>query len=129
MTEYPVCKLVAESEIGIPKVLNKQRLNEFTWISIPSLIAKTCYLYDVCEVCPKYKHVDSYADIFVVAEEKYPWIKVKSSELNQSVGTHIYALDYVNPSTNDTMSIYFAYILQDDDSEKPYIYMNRESDS
>lgn len=128
MVEYPVCKLKAEAEIGVPKILNKQRLEEFIWISIPTLIARTCYLYDVQEVCPKYRAIENYVEIFEI-RDKYPWIKVKSSGLNQSIGTHVYALDYVNPSTNDTMSIYFAYIIQDDNPEKPYIYMNREDDN
>lgn len=124
MAEYPVCSLLADEAIGNPQVLNKQTLSEYIYVSIRPHIAQNCALYDVCEVCPKFVPVD-YHD-FIIPEGHYPWVRVKSSKLNLSIGLHVYELKYVAVDSNATFSLYFAYILQDNEPDKPYIYMNRE---
>lgn len=124
MAEYPVCSLLADEAISNPKVINKQTLNEYIYVSIPPHIACNCALYGVCEVCPKFVPLD-YAD-FIILEGHHPWVRVKSNKLNLSIGLHVYELKYVDTSSNATFSLHFAYILQDNDPDKPYIYMDRE---
>lgn len=125
--KYPVQIIKANVETHDVKVLNKQTLNAFVYIEIPKYIAQDCVLYAVSEVCPKFVAIPDYNEfISIHGDKNYPWLDVASSRLNQSVGTHVYELEYVNPDTNATFSLYFAYILQDNDPEKPYIYMQRE---
>ena len=127
MTKYPVQIVKADVEIHGSKVLNKQTLNAFVYIEIPAYIAQSCVLYAVSEVCPKFVAIPNYTEFVSIHEDKsYPWLDIKSDGLNHSIGLHVYELEYVNPETNATFSLYFSYIMQDNDPSKPYIYMDRE---
>lgn len=125
--EYPVCTLIADSCVNNTKVLNKQTLNAFIYIEIPPKIAQNCALIGVSEIVPKFKRLEDYAETFI-PQDNYPWVRVQSDKLNVTPGMHVYDLEYVDTFSNATMSLYFAYILQDDDPEKLYIYMTRQEE-
>jgi hypothetical protein len=55
-----------------------------------------------------------------------PWIDIKSTALNMDVGHHVYKLHFRQKYTNVLSNLFFAYTIQNDNPEKPYIYMNRE---
>lgn len=55
-----------------------------------------------------------------------PWIDIPTNLLNTSVGIHTYILRFKNKLTSDILLLSFRYAIQDDDPDKPYIYMNRD---
>lgn len=126
MSEYPVKILRADKEIHSSAVLNKQSLNAYLYIEIPPYITQNCVLYEVSEICPKFIPISDYNEFIKPNLDKHPWLDVKTDRLNLDIGLHVYDLGYVNPETNATFSLYFSYILQDNDPSKPYIYMDRE---
>ena len=56
---------------------------------------------------------------------EHPWVDVSVSNLNLAAGLHTYTLEFINAATGDSFYQYFNYVIQDDNPEKPYIYMSR----
>lgn len=56
----------------------------------------------------------------------HPWIDILFEALDDDPGYHIYKIEFRDLVTEDASLLYFAYNLQVDDPEKPYIYMHRE---
>lgn len=52
--------------------------------------------------------------------------RISFDQLNTSTGLHQYEIYLKHPITSDLISCYFQYIIQNDNPETPYIYMNRE---
>lgn len=59
----------------------------------------------------------------------HPWLDINTSALDLSVGFHLYRLTYNNATYNTTVYIFFNYIIQDDNPERPYIYMETEEEA
>lgn len=55
-----------------------------------------------------------------------PWIEIESKWLDTTPGVHEYILVWEDPITIDNHLQYFTYSIQNDNPEKPYIYMKRE---
>lgn len=55
------------------------------------------------------------------------WVNIPTSVLKTDVGFHKYQFEFVDCVTLDTLHLYCAYTIQDDNPEKPYIYMNEET--
>ena len=55
-----------------------------------------------------------------------PWVDFKKSVLDTSIGQHVYRMDFMKAGFNIGASCWFSYIIQDNNPEKPYVYMNRE---
>ena len=55
------------------------------------------------------------------------WYRFKSEKLNLETGYHIYRMSFVNVRNNDTTQLYFAYVIQNNKPDKPYMYMDREN--
>lgn len=53
------------------------------------------------------------------------WIDIPVDCLNLDTGYHQYLVEFINNVTADTLYLYFSYMIQNDDPDKPYIYMNR----
>ena len=53
------------------------------------------------------------------------WIDISVSNINTEVGYHLYRITMQDKSFNDLFILYFSYIIQDDNPEKSYIYMDR----
>ena len=65
----------------------------------------------------------------VTREEHRPWIDIQTSILDTMVGQHTYRMTFSNLGCKLNATCWFSYIIQDNDPEKPYIYMNRNEDS
>lgn len=103
------------------KVINKSELPYFFWIRIPSEIAKRFELYKLEEVgrCEtEIKYLGSLSQEF-----RRPWIRIVANILDVDPGQHIYKMSFVDKMSDDIAYVFFSYILQDDNPEKPYIYM------
>lgn len=55
-----------------------------------------------------------------------PWIDIDTDLLDKSVGLHTYIIRFESKLTGDLTFQQFSYIIQNDNPEKPYIYMNRD---
>ena len=56
-----------------------------------------------------------------------PWIDITASAINQDIGPHMYQFKFRNKRFGEMMSLYLYYVMQNDDPEKSYIYMEREN--
>ncbi len=59
--------------------------------------------------------------------EQYPWIDIDTSALNQEIGSHMYQFIFRNKRFGETMYMYLYYVMQNDNPEKSYIYMERDN--
>lgn len=105
-------------------VLNVNQLEYFTWIELPHNIAKFLSLYNIQEFnTPKGPADVEYIDK-VTRDCLRPWLKIETSMFNTECGFHMYKFQFVDTRTSDTISLYFAYNLQNDNPDKTsYIYM------
>lgn len=64
-------------------------------------------------------------DIEIILREGHT-IKISGGKLNLEPGLHQYRIELSHHITHDTMHLYFQYIMQSDNPDKPYLYMNRK---
>ena len=122
----PIQAIEACTYQDLPKhtvVINILNLEYYLWVHIPRF-AKDCNLFQVDEIMPNTGELLKF-QYFMHQEYKKPWIRITSKILNTEIGQHIYRLHFVHEFTKDVISLYFSYIIQNDDPCKPYIYMNR----
>ena len=107
------------------KVFSAQEVEYFLFVRVSAEIAHHFTLYQVDEirddaefVCPKdlWEH-----------DPGRMWYRFNSAKLNMETGYHTYRLSFVNTYTNDTMILYIAYVIQNNNPDKPYMYMNKEN--
>lgn len=65
----------------------------------------------------------------VTRDEHRPWIDISTSILDTKEGQHIYRMTFRNLGGKLKATCWFSYIIQNNNPEKPYIYMNRDEDS
>lgn len=123
----PVIVLQADTYDNVFKsvqILNKNSLEHYLYISIPPELKDNTRIYNIEDVTSK-----KYLDVRLFEHMcNRIWIRVVSDILDTSAGQHLYRMRLVNTLTNDTYSLYFVYRIQDDDPEKPYIYMDSKED-
>jgi hypothetical protein len=66
---------------------------------------------------------------FVTRDENRPWIDIQSSILDTAAGQHTYRMAFAKEGVKLTATCWFSYIIQDNNPEKRYIYMDRSEDS
>lgn len=125
MADRPVLQLTActyDKIASNTSVLNLDEMSYYMWIYTDPDVTSDCYFYEAAEL-DKENGPIIFADTF---EQKGPsWIQVKTDFLDKEVGLHIYRLTFVDRITDDVFNLFFAYIIQDDNPDKPYVYMNR----
>lgn len=56
---------------------------------------------------------------------KSSWIRLSTEVLDNEVGMHTYKIELTDDRTKDKLYLYFSYTIQDDNLDKPYVYMER----
>lgn len=107
------------------KVISERSLDYFLWIYLDPTLVRDCYLFDVVEIDNECNN-RTYPDVF--KHDRLCWIKVKTDYISKKPGQHIYKLSFVNRYTDASFSLYVSYIMQTENADKSYIYMDRESD-
>lgn len=107
-------------------VFNKNQFEYWTWIQLPSQVLRDFELYEINEYFPNKGEADWIGK--VTRECGRPWLKAQKELFNLEIGKHVYQLKFVNKYTDDIVTYYSAYIIQDSEPSKPYIYMDRSSD-
>ena len=110
-------------------VFNLSTIEHFMWVHLPSICIERCgTLFEISEIVDgKSVEVNIYSTI--TREGNKPWLRLLSSSLNLSTGQHIYKLSFIDKHTDDVFSLYISYIIQNDNPDKPYIYMNRDDNT
>lgn len=125
---FSVCKLLAGnySEISSNvKLFNTNELTDYLWIKLPNRYSRPFNLIELDSIQPESCSVDITDDS--VFKENI-WVKIPKDKLNLSAGNHVYRIKLQSVYSEDTVvMLYFSYIIQDDNPDKPYIYMNRDS--
>ncbi len=123
--EHPVFSLdaVLRTDLArVTKVINIHDMEYYLWVKVSPEIAKDYQLYELDEVDSKKKYDINVSDT-CSHEPGRTWYKFNSMMLNRFAGQHIYRMHMVNITDSTTISLYFSYIVQREDTEKSYIYM------
>lgn len=127
MKAYPVFSLNAAEHkdiAAVSKVFSKAELEYYLFVRIPVCMAYDYELYQIDEVRNKTEFV-CFKGLWDHDINRV-WYKFKFFMLNQEVGLHVYRMSMVNKFTNDTAQLYFGYVIQDSDPDKPYKYMDTD---
>lgn len=123
------CLYLYEDAIKNVKIVNINQLDYYTYIRIPEYMNINQQLYSITEV--NTSTLSEPVDLYAYIQRDYlrPWLKIQTDMFNLMVGFHMYKFAFVDTETNDTTCLYFIYHIQNDNPEKPYIYMNRDVDN
>lgn len=110
------------------KVFNTSEIEYHLWIYMNPEDVREASFLEAYEVSPEIHDSDVHTSIF--ERESTCWIRAVTRSLNLNPGKHTYKLKMVNKFTDTDFSLYVSYYIQDDNPDKPYVYMNKEeSDS
>ena len=127
MSLKPSCILNACSECAIPlntPVWNRCRVEYYVWVKIPTCATRDFELYEIEELVKPKKELDVKA--YCIYDSVHPWYRFMSIGLNLDIGLHIYRMHLINRFTDDVISLFFSYRIQEDDPDCEYIYMDHE---
>ena len=107
-------------------VINKNGIEFYIWLKLPDDACNQLSLFEVIDFnyASGPKNIDFSTKLF--RENHRPWIRLESSMLNLDVGYHIFRFRFVDIDLDDYISFYFSYAVQDDNPDKPYMYMTRD---
>ncbi len=109
------------------KVFNLSTLNYHLNVYLNPETVREAYFIEAKEIGPKADNSKLFPDTFQRTAQC--WIQVNMEYLNLKPGKHTYKLDFVDRFTDTDFSLYFSYIIQDDNPEKPYVYMKPDGAS
>lgn len=103
------------------KIFNLSTLNYHLWIYLNPDDVRDTYFIRALEIGQDADNSTIYPDTFV--RESQCWIRVNTGYINRRPGKHTLRLMFVNRYTDTDFSLYASYYIQDDNPEKPYVYM------
>ena len=108
------------------KIYNSKDFSEIVCIKLPPQMPRDMDLTEIYNLNAS-EDVD-FADQ-VTRDEHRPWVDISSNILDLTSGQHVYRMTFSKPECKLNATCWFSYIIQDNNPEKPYIYMNREENS
>lgn len=105
-------------------IINLNQFSEVIHIHLPESNCNNIILNEVHKILPKSVKIDEYLSDVVRLENK-PWIDINTSWLDLKVGHHVYKLVFKDSLLNESVTLYFGYIVQQDNPEQSYVYMDR----
>ena len=107
-------------------IYNSKDFSEVVCVKLPPQMPRDMQLIEIY-------NLNSSEDLdftdFVTRDENRPWIDIQSSILDTTAGQHTYRMTFAKEDVKLTATCWFSYIIQDNNPEKPYIYMKRDEDS
>lgn len=127
MVEFPVHMLDACKYSETPSNLilfNSKELNDYLWIRLPKLFTRLFDVVDISEmISEETKSIEDLSEVF----KENIWVKIPVNILNVSIGMHIYSITLQRKECyqyeENRFVLYFSYMIQDDNPDKPYVYM------
>lgn len=126
---YPTMFLSCESYQNLPlvtKVLNSKNIPYKLPVFLGNMSIQDCTVYEISEMADEPVLVPFNGYEIMCGK---PWIDIESDYINQSEGQHIYKVSMINKYSQDVFDLFFSYIVQNDNPDKPYIYMKRNGDN
>lgn len=115
---------VTHSQItSFSKVFSFTEVLPSLYIRIPVEIARHFELSQVSEIRDT-ENIISTEDLW----EHDPfriWFRFNTDKLNMDTGHHVYKLLFVNRIDNESCILYFSYVIQNNNPDKPYNYMEK----
>lgn len=105
------------------KVFNKEELEYHLWIYLNPEEVRNAYFYRAKEIGENADNSKVFPDTYV--RESQCWIRVNTNYINTKAGKHTIKLMFVDRYTDTDFSLYVSYYIQDDNPEKPYVYMHK----
>ena len=107
------------------KIYNSKDFSEVVCVKLPPQMPRDMDLTEIYNLNAS-EDVD-FADK-TTRDEHRPWVDISSDILDLSAGQHTYRMTFQKPECKLKATCWFSYIIQDNNPEKPYIYMNRDED-
>lgn len=113
---------------GNTPVIDIRALPDRMYVKLADVV-RGFHVYKIYEISP----IDSTYTLDIgthaIVSENKGWIDIQTDKLNLNNGLHIYRIDFVNTDNLDTIHLYFGYHINNENVEKPYIYMKRADDT
>lgn len=116
-----MCNLSANT-----KVFNIQNFADTVCVKLPDDFPRNFELVGMYNL-ESDKDVDF--EDYVLHVPYKPWVDVQKTVLSTEIGQHTYRLDFNQQGFAIGATCWFSYIIQDNNPDKPYIYMDRSDDS
>lgn len=108
------------------KVFNLTEIDYYLYVKLEPPLASIWYLYKVEEKMKDGSLVELPISSGEVVRQSPTWLKFQTNFIDTSVGLHVYKLTFVHTVTNIVATLWFSYTIQNDNPDKPYIYMKRD---
>jgi hypothetical protein len=108
------------------KIYNSKDFSEIVCVKLPPEMPRDMDLTEIYNLNTS-EDLD-FADKTTRDEQK-PWIDIDSTILDTTTGQHTYRMTFSKEGVSLKATCWFSYIIQDNNPEKPYIYMTRDEDS
>lgn len=108
------------------KVFNLTEIEYYLYVKLEPPLVNIWYLYKVEEKTKDGSLIAMPISSGEVVRQSPTWLRFQTNFMNTSVGLHIYKLTFVHTVTNIVATLWFSYTIQNDNPDKPYIYMKRE---
>lgn len=120
---YDYSDAIAHSEtISVCETMDK------IWLKLPNGLAKYLTLYQLIKLGPENNGTEVDIADKIQRDTNRTWLTASRTLFDMTAGFHMYQLVFLDSFTQQYRDLYFCYHIQDNDPEKPYIYMNREEE-
>lgn len=115
------------------RIFNINEIENILWLKIPdpskydSAHSSDLFLKSVYELNSTDEFVELDFTDDIERDSRRVWLKINTNMLNTSPGFHMYKFMFIDTRFNEEQNFFFAYKIQTDNPDKPYIYMNRGS--
>ena len=132
--DYPVFSLKSTTYRKVStvnQVFNLYQFEPYLWVEIPHELNFDFSFGGVFYLTRNSDDDDIEDDITPYCEREpfKPWIKIQSDKLSKDIGLHTYRIELINRFSNDVVSMYFNYTVQNDNPPEPYNYMKEIRDA
>lgn len=114
--------------LAASRVVNFNELSTYMWVQIPNNEAPYVVLTDVQDMNVTPAASLDYSEK-VTRDNRNCWMRIDLTLLNTEIGLHVYKFLFTNSITSEEVSLYLAYSIQNDNPDKPYIYMDRSENT
>lgn len=108
------------------KVFNTRAVEYHLWIYLNPQDVHEAYFIGAEEVGPTADNSKIFPDTFVRMSQC--WIRVNRGWISDKPGKHTIKLSFVDRYTDDDFSLYVSYYMQNDNPEKPYVYIEKAAE-
>lgn len=105
------------------KIYNSKDFSEIVCVKLPPQMPRDM---DLTEIYNLNSSEDVDFTDKTTRDEHRPWIDISSDILDLTPGQHTYRITFQKPECKLKATCWFCYIIQENNPEKPYIYMDRE---